>query len=333
MEVRGFAPDRSTGVMEYSNTPLLHHSNDMIMNGIIVVDKPPDVTSAQVVTQVKRILKVRKAGHTGTLDPFATGVLVCCINTATRLAQFLVYGKKRYEGVMRLGIRTDTQDLTGRVVSKEPDLRVTDRDVHRVFLSFLEVKHQNPPAYSALKHNGIPLYKLARRGTFIQKPPRRISIYGLEVLDVSLPDVRFKVCCSPGTYVRTLCADIGDALGCGAHLTGLCRTENGGFGLDEAISLNTLEKVSATGEISNHIIPMGIALRGMPSITANSELLKKIQHGRPVTQEEIPAVRLRETCPWIKVTNPKGNLVAVLSSSKKDCVYPYACVFPLSIVD
>jgi len=155
------------------------------MNGIIVVDKQPDMTSAQVVTQVKRILSVKKVGHTGTLDPFATGVLVCCINKATRLAQFLVYGKKRYEGVMRLGIRTDTQDLTGRVLSTESDLKVTDRDVHSVLFSFLEVRHQNPPAYSALKHNGVPLYKLARQGTFVQKPPRRISIYGLCLLYTS----------------------------------------------------------------------------------------------------------------------------------------------------
>jgi tRNA pseudouridine55 synthase len=298
------------------------------MNGIIVVDKPPGMTSAQVVTQVKRILRVKKVGHTGTLDPFATGVLVCCTNKATRLARFLTYGKKRYEGVLMLGIRTDTQDLTGRVVSTEPNLRITDQDVRRVFLGFLDLKHQNPPAYSALKHCGVPLYRLARRGTFIQKPPRRISIYGFEVLDISLPHVRFELCCSAGTYVRTLCADIGDALGCGAHLTGLCRTESGRFTLDEAVSLNTLERHATTGKISKHIIPMSVALRGMPGISADDELVQKIQHGHPVTQKEVAAVRLRRTCPWIKVTDNQGNLVAVMSSSNKNGVYPYACVFP-----
>ncbi len=298
------------------------------MNGIIVVDKPPDMTSAQVVTQVKRILSVKKVGHTGTLDPFATGVLVCCINKATRLAQFLVYGKKRYEGVMRLGIRTDTQDFTGRVLSTESDLKVTDRDVHSALFSFLEVRHQNPPAYSALKHNGVPLYKLARQGTFVQKPPRRISIYGLEALDISLPHIRFEVCCSAGTYVRTLCADIGDTLGCGAHLTELCRIESGGFTLSEAISLNDLEMLNATGEISNHIIPMSVALRGIPGFSADDELVQKIQHGHPMTQDEIASDRLRRTCPWIKVTDTNGNLIAVMSSNKKNGVYPYACVFP-----
>lgn len=303
------------------------------MNGIIVVDKPPSITSAQVVTRVKRILKAKKVGHTGTLDPFATGVLVCCINRATRLARFLTYGKKRYEGVMKLGIRTDTQDLTGQVVSTEPDLRVTELDIRRGFLKFLEVKHQSPPAYSALKYQGVPLYRLARRGTFVQKPPRRISIYELEVLDISLPDVRFEVCCSSGTYVRALCADIGDALGCGAHLTRLCRTENAKFSLDEAISLNALERLAATARISHHIIPMSVALRGMPAISASDELVQKIERGRQVTEEEVGAVPLRRTCPWIKVTDTQGNLIAVMSSSKKNGMYRYDCVFPLSIVD
>jgi tRNA pseudouridine55 synthase len=296
------------------------------MNGIIVLDKPPDMTSAQVVARVKRISKAKKVGHTGTLDPFATGVLVCCINKATRLAQFLTYGKKRYVGTMRLGIRTDTQDFTGRVVSTEPELPMTDQEVHGAFRGFLDVQHQNPPAYSALKHNGVPLYRLARRGTFIQKPARRIYIYGLQVLEISLPDVRFEVCCSAGTYVRTMCADIGDALGCGAHLTGLCRTESGGFSLDEAIALNALERLAGTGKISSCIIPMSVALRGMPHVSADDELVQKIQHGHQVTREEVTA-EAEETCPWIKVTDSQGDLVAVMNSTVSNGVYPYACVF------
>jgi tRNA pseudouridine55 synthase len=271
-------------------------------------------------------LKAKKVGHTGTLDPFATGVLVCCINKATRLAQFLTYGKKRYIGTMRLGIRTDTQDFTGRVVSTEPELPMTDQEVHGAFRGFLDVQHQNPPAYSALKHNGVPLYRLARRGTFIQKPARRIYIYGLQVLEISLPDIRFEVCCSAGTYVRTMCADIGDALGCGAHLTELCRTESGGFSLDEAIALNALERLAGTGKISSCIIPMSVALRGMPHVSADDELVQKIQHGHQVTQEEV-AAEAEETCPWIKVTDSQGDLVAVMNSTVSNGVYPYACVF------
>jgi len=296
------------------------------MNGIIVIDKPPNMTSAQVVAQVKRILKAKKVGHTGTLDPFATGVLVCCINKATRLARFLTYGKKRYSGTMKLGIRTDTQDLTGRVVSSESELTFTDREVHKAFREYLEVQHQNPPAYSALKHHGVPLYKLARRGTFVQKPARRIHIYGIEVLDITLPDVRFEVCCSAGTYVRTMCSDIGNALGCGAHLTRLCRTETGGFSLDESISLNVLERIAASGKISNCIVPMSVALRGMPCVSASNRLVQKIQHGHQVTREEVTA-EVEETYPWIKVTDSQGNLIAVMGSTMSNGVYPYACVF------
>jgi len=296
------------------------------MNGIIVVDKPPDLTSARVVARVKQIIRAKKVGHTGTLDPLATGVLVCCIDRATRLAQFLTFGKKRYEAAMRLGIRTDTQDLTGRVLSEEHELGVAEEDVRKAFQAFVEVKYQTPPAYSALKHEGVPLYKLARKGTFVQKPPRRITIHELNIIDISLPYVRFNLSCSSGTYVRTVCADIGDALGCGAHLTELCRTESGHFTLDEAITLDDLEGLSKTEGISDCMTPMNIALRGMPGFSADDELVRKIRHGRPVTLDEVPLLEER-ACPWIKVTDARGNLIAVVSSQEKKGIYPYACVF------
>jgi tRNA pseudouridine55 synthase len=228
---------------------------------------------------------------------------------------------------MRVGIRTDTQDFTGQVVSTEPELTVTDREVHQAFHRFLDVKNQSPPAYSALKHNGEPLYRLARRGTFIQKPPRRIHIYRLKVLEISLPDVRFEVNCSAGTYVRTICSDIGEALGCGAHMTGLCRTESGGFSLDEAISLDTLERLAGTGEISDRVIPMGDALRGMPCVLADEKLVRNIRQGHQVTGMEITE-EAEDASPWIKVTDRHGNLVAVMDSTMKNGAYPYACVFP-----
>ena len=297
------------------------------MNGIIVVDKPPDMTSAGVVAHVKKITKAKKVGHTGTLDPFATGVLVCCLNRATRLAQFLTFGKKRYEGVMRLGIRTDTQDLTGRIISRSQELGITGQDVGKAFEAFRAVKSQNPPPYSALKHGGEPLYKLARKGTIVQKPPRPITVYGLEIIDISLPFVRFDLSCSAGMYVRTMCADIGDALGCGGHVVELRRTESGRFTLDEAISLNAMKRLAAAGRISECIVPMTLALRGMPGIAADNKLVQKIRHGQPLTREEVPSLR-EEACPWIKVTDVRGNLVAVMSSQKKDGSYSYACVFP-----
>jgi tRNA pseudouridine55 synthase len=178
-----------------------------------------------------------------------------------------------------------------------------------------------------LKHQGVPLYKLARKGTVVQKPARPISIHSLEVIDISLPDVRFEVCCSGGTYVRTICADIGEVLGCGAHLTELCRTETGGFSLEETVSLEALEEVAARGEILKHVVPMNVALRDMPCISGDDDLVQKIQTGRPVTEGEVTSVA-EEAWPWIKVTDNAGNLVAVMLSNKKNGVFPYACVFP-----
>ncbi len=296
------------------------------MNGIVVIDKPTDLTSARLTARVKKSLKAKKVGHTGTLDPFATGVVVCCIDQATRLARFLMHGKKRYEAVMCLGIRTDTQDLEGRVISRQPELAVTDQQINSAFGHFANIKEQNPPAFSALKHHGVPLYRLARKGTLVQKPPRPISIYELKILHINLPHVRFEVVCSQGTYIRTLCDDIGEFLGCGAHLLQLRRTENSGFTLDDAASLNEFEALAASGRASTVILPMSDALKNMPRVTADRTLAEKIQYGKPVARDELA---LSDGCgsAWIKVVDTQQNLMAVLSSSRENGVYPYACVF------
>ncbi len=297
------------------------------MNGTVVVDKPSGMTSAQVVCVVKRALKARKVGHTGTLDPFATGVLVCCVNRATRLAQFLSYGKKRYEAVMRLGVRTDTQDFTGRVLSRSSVVDITNSKIESVFREFAGFREQFPPYFSALKYQGEPLYKLAREGIFIQKPARQISIYTLTVLDINHPFVRFEVACSHGTYVRTLCADIGEALGCGGHLVQLRRTESGGFKLEEAMSLKTLERRALAGKASNCLIPMNRALKEMPEVHVSSKLAEMMRHGRPVTKTELGS-HDDTSAQWVKVTDVNKNLVAILDSNEKKGVFPYMCVFP-----
>jgi tRNA pseudouridine55 synthase len=297
------------------------------MNGMVVVDKPSGMTYAQVVSVVKRALKARKVGHTGTLDPFATGVLVCCVNRATRLAQFLSYGKKRYEAVMSLGVRTDTQDFTGRVLSRSSAVGITNSKIESVFREFAGCMEQFPPYFSALKHQGEPLYKLAREGVFIQKPARQISIYTLTVLDINYPFVRFEVACSHGTYVRTLCADIGEALGCGGHLVQLRRTESGGFKLEEAMSLKTLKRRALAGKASNCLIPMNRALKEMPEVHVSSKLAEKMRHGRPVTITELGS-HDDTWAQWVKVTDVNKNLVAILDSNEKKGVFPYMCVFP-----
>jgi len=300
---------------------------DKRMNGMVIVDKPAGMTSAQVVCVVKRTLKVKKVGHAGTLDPFATGVLVCCVNRATRLAQFFSYGNKRYEAVMCLGVRTDTQDFTGRVLSRSSAVGLTNAKIESVFREFAGFGEQFPPYFSALKHHGKPLYKLAREGIFIQKPARKISIYTLTLLDINHPFVRFEVACSHGTYVRTLCADIGDALGCGGHLVQLRRTESSGFELDEAISLKTLKRRVLAGKAYNCLIPMNRALKEMPEVHVSNKLAEKMRHGRPVTKTELGSHDDTWT-QWVKVTDVNKNLVAILDSNEKKGVFPYMCVFP-----
>jgi tRNA pseudouridine55 synthase len=228
---------------------------------------------------------------------------------------------------MHLGIGTDTQDHTGQVVSRAAGLTVTEDQVCSVFRRFLELKEQIPPAFSALKHHGAPLYKLARRGDFVRKPPRQICVYELELLDMDLPSVRFRVSCSQGTYVRTLCADIGEALGCGAHLAQLCRTESGGFALGEAMPLSTLREQVMAGRASDRIIPMSQALRRVPEVKASPALAERIRHGRPVTRADLR--RLGDpSSPWIKVTDEESTLIAVLGAEESNGTYPYACVLP-----
>jgi len=245
-------------------------------SGVVIVDKPAGATSAKVLGRVKSLYRGKKAGHAGTLDPFATGVLVCCLNRATRLARFFLHDRKKYRGTLRLGIDTDTQDLTGRVLAAKGTTGIKAKDVQAVMARFQGTIAQVPPAFSALKHKGTPLYRLARSGNPVQKPPRQITIDRLTILEVAIPQVHFEVTCSAGTYIRTLCADIGRRLGCGGHLQALQRLESSGFTLAEAVSLDDLEQLAADGNPASHLIPMADALRGMPEVTADRRMAGRI---------------------------------------------------------
>jgi len=224
------------------------------INGIMLIDKPAGISSAKAVSKVKRLLKVKKVGHAGTLDPFATGLLICCINKATKLSGQFLSGKKTYEAVMRLGIETDSQDFTGKIISQTEVPEISKQQIEEVFRSFEGEIEQIPPVFSALKHNGVPSYKLARKGIAIEKPARQITIFNLEINDIKLPEIRFTAQCSAGTYIRTLAADIGKKLGCGAHLTELRRIESSQFHIRNAISLENLEKGVFAGDIDRQII-------------------------------------------------------------------------------
>ncbi len=297
------------------------------MNGILIVDKPVGLSSAKTVARVKHLLQAGRAGHTGTLDPFARGVLVCCLNQATRLAQFLLHDAKTYDAVMTLGVETDTQDPTGNVVGQGDWTGVTADRLESCLQGFVGTLAQAPPVFSALKHGGVPLYTLARRGQPVQKPPRTVRIDRLRLLEVQLPQVRLEVRCSAGTYVRTLCADIGRVLGCGAHLSELTRTESGGFRIEQALSLAEVESLAQQVAIGERIIPMARALSGRPVVTADPPLLEKIRHGRPLVWEDV-TLDLRELSgdALLKVVDERGDLVAVLRYGSAGRRLEYGCV-------
>lgn len=302
------------------------------LNGVIVLDKPAGMSSAKAVAKVKYLLGAKKVGHAGTLDPFATGVLVCCINQATRLAQFFLRGKKRYQAVLRLGEETDTQDATGQVVTSQAVPDLAEKHITSTIQTFQGDMMQQPPVYAALKHQGTPLYKLARQGRPIQKPPRPITIWAIDVTAVNLPDIHLDVTCSAGTYVRALCADIGRRLGCGGHLAALRRTASSDFTIDQALSL---EKLSAMGHEllpGEWFISMATAVQDIALFRANAELLQRVSNGQPVTSAHLPDAELEKQADatlnaYVRVVDAQLNLKAVLKRTPDGTAYDYCCVF------
>jgi tRNA pseudouridine55 synthase len=278
--------------------------------GIVVVNKPENQTSAQLVATVKKILEAKKVGHTGTLDPFATGIVICCINQATKLAQFFLEGDKTYEGVLHLGIDTDTQDKTGQILSQN-DPKCENQDIISAFKRFKGEIEQTPPVFSALKHKGIPLYQWARKGQPVQKSPRKIHIYELNVQDISLPFVRFDVRCSSGTYVRTLCADIGRHLGCGGHLKDLCRIESSGYTIDEALTYEQISAKVSSDNLSSCIIPLSESLKTIPKIVVSKGIIKQVKNGNSLFRSNFSPEILNQGN-VLQLITPEKRMIAVV---------------------
>ena len=212
-----------------------------MINGVINIYKIKGFTSHDVVAKLRGILKQKKIGHTGTLDPDAIGVLPVCLGNATKLCDMLTEKEKEYIAKVQLGVTTDTQDMTGTVLQERP-VEVSEDMVREALQSFVGNYEQIPPMYSALKVNGKKLYELAREGKEVERKARPVVIHSIEVLDMSLPQIKIKVVCSKGTYIRTLCHDLGEKLGCGAAMAALERTKSGQFSLETAITLEDLEK-------------------------------------------------------------------------------------------
>ena len=248
------------------------------MNGILLVDKPGDWTSNDVVQKLRGILHERRIGHAGTLDPMATGLLTVFVGRATRAVEFAEADAKRYRAALRLGLTTDTQDITGTVLRQEaPDM--TREALEHALKGFRGEIRQIPPMYSAVKVNGERLYKLARRGETVERAARTVTIHGLDLLGREGEDWILDIRCSKGTYIRTLCQDIGDALGCGGCMAALRRLEAGAFTVEEAHSLEEIAQAASEGRAETLLLPVDTLFRGVAAETVGAAAEKKIRNG------------------------------------------------------
>ncbi len=262
------------------------------VDGILNLDKPQGWTSHDVVARVRRLTGVRRVGHAGTLDPMATGVLLVCLGRATRVTEYLMRRPKRYRASLRLGISTDTHDADGQVTATAP-VHVDCPDIQAALDAFRGPITQVPPMVSALKRGGQPLYKLARRGITVEREARPIEIHHLTMTHCAPPDLTIELTCSPGTYVRALARDLGERLGCGAHLTALTRLASGDLTLDQATSWEQFQAAVARGEWRALLLPLDAGLTHLPACTLDPPACRRVQHGHSLPPDHIAAPRDR----------------------------------------
>jgi tRNA pseudouridine55 synthase len=295
------------------------------MDFIISINKPQGMTSQEAVTAVKKALRVKKAGHTGTLDPIATGLLIVCVNRATRLARYFSALDKEYRVMMKLGEATDTQDAEGRIIERADCSSLNESDIREAIASFRGRIKQMPPMFSALKHRGTPLYKLARQGVEVERREREVDIYELDVLAVNIPFVTFRARCSGGTYMRTLCDDIGRKLGTYGHLYALERSGVGGFRVEESLPVRELRRfrTNLPDAIREHqaFFSMKDALSWLPEIRISGMMERHVRHGAPLGTGELPRLDDEITAAeGVRIVTRNGELLAVgrFHSQKKE---------------
>ena len=283
------------------------------LNSVVNLFKPSGPTSFDMVHSVRKILGVKKAGHIGTLDPMADGVLPICLNRSTRIIQFLSPLQKTYRATLELGSETDTQDATGQKVSTRDPSLVTETRVKQVFKTFVGEQDQIPPMYSAKKKNGIPLYKLARNGINTARKPVKITVYSIDFIKKEGTQVLFEVRCSAGTYIRTLSHDIGKKLGCDAHMVRLTRTQVGLFGLGRALTLEELEAANEDGSLPKKLFPLEEALSFLPAIRVKEEYLESVSHGVALSKSFLETLPDRfEPGHYFRVFGENDKILAVV---------------------
>lgn len=284
-----------------------------VVDGVLLLDKPVGITSNAALQTVRRQFNAAKAGHTGTLDPLASGLLPLCFGEATKFSSGLLAADKRYDAVVRLGIRTDTADAEGQVLETCP-VHATREQVHHVLEAFRGDIDQTPPMHSALKRDGRPLYAYAREGIHVDRAARRVRILDIALTDWSGERFSMSVHCSKGTYIRTLAEDIGQRLGCGAHLAALRRTGIGSLSLDQAVKLDDLT-IMATARREACLLPVDRLLGDLPSLVLGPEDARRLRHGQPVGRPGASGERLR-------VTGPDGQFIGVCLQRDESWLWP-----------
>lgn len=277
-------------------------------SGLLLIDKAEGPSSAHVVHRVKKILGAKRVGHLGTLDPFASGLLPIAVNEGTKIADIFLGGAKSYRAVMRLGIATDSQDVTGKVIEEKPVPPLDDADLRRLEAKFSGAQTQVPPMFSALKKAGVRLYELARQGQVVERAARTIEITKLALRRVSESEIEFDVSCSRGTYVRTLAADMGNQLGCGAHLIKLRRLACDHLSLADAVTLEQVEDAMAQGAVP--LVPLAKALSHLPAVTWDSRWVARLRQGQQdvLLQLRLPA----QGATFLSILDQAGQLAALV---------------------
>ena len=288
------------------------------LSGVVVVNKPSGPTSFDVVRRVKGLFKVKRVGHTGTLDPTATGVLPICVGEATKVAGFIADGEKEYEATVRFGQVTDTQDAAGRVLETRPVEGLTEDRVREALRSFVGLIEQTPPMYSARKIEGKRLYELARAGEEVEREPRTVNVDEARLTSYQPPDCGIFVRCSKGTYLRTLAHDLGARLGCGAHLRELRRVRVASFGIDESVGLDELMAAAKQGrdELARYLKPLDRALEGLAELRLDPQLSRRVAHGHTPGPADLSRLRAP---PYprgrrVRLMDPSGHVLAVAES-------------------
>ena len=277
------------------------------VDGILLLDKPTGMSSNAALQTVKRLFNANKAGHTGNLDPLATGLLPICFGEATKISSYLLDSDKRYIGTCKLGVRTRTADSEGEVLETRPVGNLTEQQVKQVLQGFIGQIEQIPPMHSAVKINGTPLYKLAREGKEIERKSRRVSIYQLEMLRLEGDELDIDVHCSKGTYVRTLAEEIGEALGCGAHLNALRRTASGPFELEQAVTMAELAHLAEDGyeALDSLLLPPEEALSDWPMVSLSQNSAYYLQQGQAVQVPKAPSSG------WVRLRRDDGQFLGI----------------------